>query len=199
MRTVRTPAMSQGLRGAIVGLGLLGCGIAAQAATTMWAGTSIGLFKSIDGGAGWQFVTITNSNPLLQGTAEIMAVALDPQQPATIYFAAAVGNTAGFFKSADNGNTWSAATLTGTSLSQGQTWLAIDPVLTNVIYLSSDTLRKSTDYGASWSVVNIAGVPPLSKVSVLIQARLVSSTPQPRRRLFRRASISEPPGRSSPR
>jgi uncharacterized protein (TIGR03437 family) len=151
--------MSDKVRNAMLFFGLLGFGIAAQAATTIWAGTSIGLFKSIDGGAGWQFVTITNSNPALQGAAQIMAVALDPQQPATVYFVATVGRTAGFFQSADNGATWSAATLTGASLTQGSTWLAIDPVLTNVIYLSSDTLRRSMDYGATWSVISIAGAP----------------------------------------
>jgi hypothetical protein len=45
----------------------------AQAATTIWAGTSIEPFKSIDGGATWQLVKVTTSNSLLQDTIHVLA------------------------------------------------------------------------------------------------------------------------------
>jgi len=144
---------------------LLSLGIAAQAATTFWAGTSAGLLKSIDGGVTWQPVTVTVSNSLLQGVPQIDAIAVDPQQPATIYF---VGNNGalGFFRSNDNGNTWAGITLIGFAAAPGTTWLAVDPVFTNVIYVgSASKLHQSMDYGNTWSEVSLpagAGVGGLS-------------------------------------
>lgn len=81
---------------------LLGAGIAAQAATTFWAGTSIGPYKSTDGGASWQFVPVTTSNSLLHGNPQVLSIALDPQQPSTIYFVGNAGATA-FFTAAVTG------------------------------------------------------------------------------------------------
>jgi hypothetical protein len=60
----------------------------AHAATTIWAGTEAGVFKSIDSGTTWQAVPVTTSNPLLQGTnpqtPNAAVIALDPQQPSTV-------------------------------------------------------------------------------------------------------------------
>jgi uncharacterized protein (TIGR03437 family) len=142
---------------------LLTYGAAAHAATTFWAGTSAGLLKSVDGGVTWQPVTVTVSNSLLQGTFQINAIAMDPQQPATVYF---VGNAngLGFFRSNDAGNTWTGITLTGIASGTGTTWLAVDPVLTNVIYLgSASQLHMSTDFGTTWKAVTVpTGVGGLS-------------------------------------
>ena len=71
------------------------------------------VLRTADGGVTWQPVTVTVSNSLLQGTPQIRAIAVDPQQPATIYF---VGNNngTGFFRSSDAGNSWAGITLTGT-------------------------------------------------------------------------------------
>src|SRR5262245_48811945 len=59
-----------------------------NAATTIWAGTRNGLYKSVDSGVTWQPVTVTVTNPLLQGTSpqtpNVAAVALDPQQPSVV-------------------------------------------------------------------------------------------------------------------
>ena len=155
--------MLKRLRTTALILCLLACGIAAQAATTFWAGTSAGLLKSIDGGVTWQPVTVTTSNSLLQGVPQVRAIAVDPQQPSTIYFEG--GNSAnGFFRSNDAGNTWTAITLIGVNAGSGTTWLAVDPVLTNVIYLgSAGELHMSTDFGTTWKAVTVpAGVGGLS-------------------------------------
>ena len=134
---------------------LLMLGISAQAATTFWAGTAAGLLKSVDGGVTWAPVTVTTSNPLLHGNIQISAIALDPQQPGAIYFAGNGGGT-GFYRSNDGGNTWTGITLIGIPISAGHTWIAIDPVLTNIIYLgSAGNLYKSMDYGTTWTQVSV--------------------------------------------
>src|SRR6185436_10382362 len=108
------------------------------AATTIWAGTRGGVYKSIDGGDSWQAVAVSTTNPLLQGTnpqtPNAFAIALDPQQPSTIYFAGSMqGSTGtGFYRSTDNGKSWSSTALVGYPLSQPvsyqTTWILIDPV-----------------------------------------------------------------------
>ncbi|HTB20031.1 MAG TPA: IPT/TIG domain-containing protein [Bryobacteraceae bacterium] len=138
----------------------LGYGIAAQAATTIWAGTSVGPYKSVDGGATWQFVPVATSNPLIQGNPNVLAIALDPKQPSTVYLVGNAGALA-FFTSTDNGDTWSAVTLIGVVAGTGNTWLVIDPVQTNVMYLGSGAkLHKSTNSGATWTLVaNLPNLP----------------------------------------
>ena len=67
---------------------------------TVYAGTIIGVFKSTDGGANWNF-----SFPGVYSASSgyVSAVAVDPQAPGTLY-AAAFG--AGIYKSADAGQSW---------------------------------------------------------------------------------------------
>jgi uncharacterized protein (TIGR03437 family) len=157
-------------------IAILLAGGAADAATTVWAGTAAGVYKSVDSGATWQVVPVNVSDPLLRGTnpptANVDAMALDPQQPATVYF---VGNMAGsngigFYRSTDNGKTWTSTAMIGYSVSAPisfQTaWILVDPVLTSVIYLGFNTgVAKSTDYGATWSRLTLPA-PPNSSTPV---------------------------------
>jgi uncharacterized protein (TIGR03437 family) len=148
--------MPEGFRMALRVLMLLALGIAAEAATTFWAGTNAGLLKSADGGVTWNPVTVTTSNSLLHGTQQIWAIAVDPQQPSTIYFVANTSGALGFYRSNDNGNTWAGITLIGFNAGAGTTWLAVDPVLTNVMYIgSASVLHKSVDFGNTWSQVTL--------------------------------------------
>lgn len=145
----------------IVILCLFACRIAMQAATTttFWAGTSVGLLKSTDGGASWQPVTVTTGNSLLQGTLAIPAVAVDPQQPSTVYFVG-YNSAVGFFRSNDAGKTWTGISLIGATAAPGSTFLAVDPVFTNIIYLGAGgVLRKSADFGSTWSTVTLPNLP----------------------------------------
>jgi hypothetical protein len=113
--TSQESAVLKRSRTALLILCLLVLGASAQAASTYWAGTSAGLIKSTDGGLTWQPVTVTTSNSLLQGTFQIATIAVDPQQPATIYF---IGNSnaVGFFRSNDAGKTWTGITVIGVAL-----------------------------------------------------------------------------------
>lgn len=157
--------MSHHWRAIILPLSLLACGIVTQAATTYWAGTNNGLLKSSDGGVTWPLVKVTTSNSFLSGTLGIDAIALDPQQPANVYFVANTsGGGNGFFRSNDNGATWTGVTLLGIVMGANNTWLAVDPVFTNIIYLgAAGQLHKSTDFGNTWAQVAVpAGVSGLT-------------------------------------
>ena len=143
----------------------------AHAATTVWAGTQAGVYKSIDSGATWQSVAVNVDNPLLRGanppTANAVAIALDPQQPSTVYFVGQMLGSSGngFYRSTDNGQTWTATVLIGVPFrapSSFQTiWILVDPVLTNIIYLGwqGGGVLKSTDYGATFSKLSLPIIP----------------------------------------
>ena len=134
---------------------LLALEAAAQAATTTYAATNVGPYKSTDGGVTWQSLKVTVPNTLLQGVPDVVAIAVDPTNPANVYFLAAANRTTAFFKSTDAGQTWSAVLLTGISLSSGTLatyQVAIDPVVTSRLYIKADgKVLRSTDAGASWT------------------------------------------------
>src|SRR5690242_2871392 len=120
---------------------LLGLSAGAEAATTTWAATHVGPFKSTDGGATWQAVKVTVSSSLLQGIPNVGAIAVDPLNPNNVYFMGAVTGTSAFFKSTDGGQTWSAVLVTGLQVSTSQRstqWLAIDPVVTSTLYIAAN-------------------------------------------------------------
>jgi len=138
----------------------------AQAATTTWAATSLGPYKSTDGGTTWQPVKITVSNSLLQGIPDTVAIALDPTDSNKVYVLGSVTSTSALFKSTDGGQTWTAVLMPGISASSGTQavyWMGIDPVVTSTLYIeSSSKVLRSVDSGATWtdlsSIAGIAGV-----------------------------------------
>jgi photosystem II stability/assembly factor-like uncharacterized protein len=103
-----------------------------------------GLFKSTDGAASWNAV-----NSGLPDSLFINAVAVDPQNPNTLYIA---GNT-GVFRSTDGAASWARAG------NEVNVWnLAIDPVDSGSVYALNDRgILKSADGGGSWSVVSPGG------------------------------------------
>jgi photosystem II stability/assembly factor-like uncharacterized protein len=103
-----------------------------------------GLFHSTDGAASWNTV-----NSGLPGSLSILAVAVDPQNPKTLYVA---GNT-GVFRSADGATSWTRAG------NLSNVWsLAIDPLDSGSVYAVNDSgILKSADNGGSWSVVSPVG------------------------------------------
>src|SRR5437762_1356758 len=95
----------------------------------------------------------------------ILALAIDPQNPATLYAAVSrdsvFPNSAvtGVFKSTDGGATWGAAGLTIPTSS-----LVIDPLTPTTLYAAgSSGVFKSADGGGTWSAVN-SGLPTPSLV-----------------------------------
>jgi photosystem II stability/assembly factor-like uncharacterized protein len=106
-----------------------------------WGGTySIGVIKSIDGGATWQ---ITGLSTTLQANSTIRSIALDPNDANTIY---AATNTA-LMRSNDAGVTWS------TVLGGGFYSVEFNPKNANTVYAVGNALRKSIDGGVTWDLI----------------------------------------------
>jgi photosystem II stability/assembly factor-like uncharacterized protein len=106
-------------------------------------------FKTTDAGANWTSVG--------RGLASVtvFALAIDPQNPGTIY----AGTSAGVYKSTDAAATWSAAKNRLAGDSNGRVVipaLAIDPQNPDTVYAADNYtgLLKTTDAGASWTAVN---------------------------------------------
>src|SRR5437016_8787981 len=93
----------------------------------------------------------------------IMALAIDPVTPATLYAGTYRG---GVFKSTDGGESWSAV---NTGLPDLNVFsLAIDPQTPTTLYVGIERagVFKSTNGGGSWSAVN-TGLDPTIQVSAL--------------------------------
>jgi photosystem II stability/assembly factor-like uncharacterized protein len=121
----------------LAGRSILDLAVAPTTPTTIYAGTDIGLYKSIDGGVSW------SSTGLLDPS--VNSIAIDPLTPTTIY----TGTGSGLFKSTDGGENW--ISLIRTSVLS----LAIDPLTPTTIYAGSGYgIEKSTSGGEDWTTIN---------------------------------------------
>jgi photosystem II stability/assembly factor-like uncharacterized protein len=126
--------------------------------STLYAGTTSGVFKSTDGGATW-------ISPGQQ--FGVAAVAIDPVYPSIVYAAGnqpfpEVGSLpqfGGLFKSTDGGVTWTAminglASLIDSGASI--TALAISPDDTRIVHAATAGygVFRSVDGGANWAPLN---------------------------------------------
>lgn len=127
---------------------------------TLYAGLDLGVFKSVNGGAGWTTTgplhyTIPG-DPTVKTGGEVRALLIDASAPATVYAGLADGS--GMFKSVDAGATWAQASV-GLLSEFGNdrfiTVLAQDPLAPATLYASSTggTFR-SRDGGATWAAFN---------------------------------------------
>jgi photosystem II stability/assembly factor-like uncharacterized protein len=146
-----------------------------QAPATLYAGTRrfylngdrAGVVKSTDGGASWSAVNTGLPN------AAVVALAIDPQTPTTLYAGTFFDRSAGVggvFKSIDGGDTWSAVNTGLTNLDVRA--LAIDPQTPATLYAGTygGGVFKSTDGGVSWSAFN-PGLTNLFVESVVVDPR----------------------------
>jgi len=106
-----------------------------------------GVFKSTDGGANWDELTV----PLAPLSCPV-SLAIDPQNPSTVY----AGTERGVFKSLDGGASWDAADSGLPTLPNGSyvavSVLGIDPQTPSTLYAGSGSeIFKSTDGGGSWN------------------------------------------------
>src|SRR5215831_18298640 len=81
----------------------------------------------------------------------ITTLAIDPDNPATIYAGTGGG---GVFKSTNGGDNWSATALTNSGVNA----LVIDPGAPSTLYAAANgTVYKSTNGGASWNATGPTG------------------------------------------
>jgi uncharacterized protein (TIGR03437 family) len=130
----------------------------ARAASTLYAATKQGPFKSTDSGATWTQLIVTTNDSSLPGEPSTLVIAVDPQTPSTVYafgrFTSVSGQPLAFLKSTDSGATWSVVSKPAFSYTfSTKALLAIDSVKTNVLYTmnSLDGLEVTTDGGVTWS------------------------------------------------
>jgi photosystem II stability/assembly factor-like uncharacterized protein len=119
----------------------------------MFAGTPTqGIYKSTDGGANW---TASGFQP----TSSVVAIAIDPTNPNTIYAAAlggvvAGGANAGVYKSTNGGANWTLTSLTGFNLRVSS--LFISPANPSAILaVTGNSAFRSVDGGANWGAIGV--------------------------------------------
>jgi photosystem II stability/assembly factor-like uncharacterized protein len=136
-----------------------------QSDGTIYASTRAGgVFQSTDGGVSWN--AVNNGLPFdSDGTYAITALAMDPQNSATLYAGNIVLGRGGVFKTIDGGASWNAVSF-GLPDS-GVIALAINPQNTDIIFAATraDGLFQSTDGGASWTILN-TGLPVISALAI---------------------------------
>jgi len=149
-----------------------------------------GIYRSVDGGATWQLMGLTNSGA-------IGRLAVDPTDPQHIFAAAAgqlynPGGDRGVYESTDGGSTWTQV-LAGDNDTTGAVDLAIDPTNPNRVFAAMwDHLRepdlrtyggvgsgvyRSTDGGTTWQRLT-SGLPASSTTIGRIGIALAASNPQ---------------------
>ena len=134
----------------------------ARAASTLYAATKTGPFKSTDSGVTWKQLIVTSNDSSLPGQPKIFAIVVDPQTPSTVYaigrFDSPSGFPLAFLKSTDSGANWSVVSKPTFSYTSGNAGLlAIDAVKTNVLYTmaADEGLEVTTDGGVTWTAPTI--------------------------------------------
>ena len=120
----------------------------------IFAATSQGLYRSVDGGRSWEFVF---APPALLGEAPVCCLAFAAGQPSVGY---ASGDGA-VYKTINSGNKWTIRTNgfpAPPAALPGVSALAIDPGDPDVVYLASVGVYKTIDGGELWQRSS-AGLP----------------------------------------
>jgi hypothetical protein len=111
--------------------------------TTVYAATNLGVFKTVNGGAGWSQV----GGSLLGNTSTI---AMDPGNRLTLYAAGSSSGNFPVFKTTDGGASWN-----GTNISSNSPIRAVVVGSTAAVYATTSLgVQRSTDGGANWNATN---------------------------------------------
>jgi hypothetical protein len=119
--------------------------------STLYAGTSQGVFQSTDAGTNW---TLTSTGLASSSVVPyVQAIAVHPVTPSTLY----AGTSLGVFSSTDAATNWVAAGLDGFDVRA----LAIDPQApANLYAATTDGVYLSTDQGGLWTPLNNGLIDP---------------------------------------
>jgi uncharacterized protein (TIGR03437 family) len=117
------------------------------AATTVFAATAYGLFRSANSGGQWTF---NGSLPSVSGAEPLVnAVAFDPKTPSIVYLA----TSQGVYKSFNGGASFQ---LRSIGLASGNIFaIVVDPVVASTLYAGTQNgVFKSSNGGESWLPAN---------------------------------------------
>lgn len=120
--------------------------ISPKSPSTMFVGTSEGLFRTIDGGTTW---TACGTIPAQTAQPDVESVTIDPLTPTTLYVATGYG----VFRSANNGGSWKDI---NSELTRNETcWqIAVDPKTPTTVYaVTQSYVCRSMDSGATWKAL----------------------------------------------
>jgi photosystem II stability/assembly factor-like uncharacterized protein len=158
--------MSVGKLGSVLICILASQGLATPA-TMLIAGTTVGPYRSIDGGITWQQYFMDDSVYQRLGLPKLESLAVDPKNSAIVYASASFTGVNALLRSGDGGQTWSIVTQTSFGFDGGPHGLAIDPVMSNVLYVTTPQheLQVSTDGGVTWTVPSMPNPLPGLKTS----------------------------------
>ncbi len=130
------------------GGGSVVCALAINPTTpaTIYAGTSIGVYKSTNSGSAWKAV----NSGLKTNSRYTRALVINPASPATVY----AGTSAGVYKTTDSGSSWKAVN-SGLSYKTILA-LAINPEAPQTLYAAtrSGGIYKTTNGGSKWKAIN---------------------------------------------
>jgi uncharacterized protein (TIGR03437 family) len=140
-------------------LALLALGTPARAASTLYAATGYGPYKSTDSGSTWKQILVPPINPTIATLPFLRTLFIDPATPSTVY---SLGATSTFgsnilIKSTDAAQTWSSFPEPDYLRNSEPDSFAIDPVTTNVMYVNAvlNGVMKSADSGLTWTQLTI--------------------------------------------
>jgi photosystem II stability/assembly factor-like uncharacterized protein len=153
-----------------------------------------GMYKSTNYGDNW---TIINKGLVTDADFAVCSIAIDPQNADVVYIGSGLiwgdptGNYGGIFKTVNGGADWELVTrkvkfsAMGTYDVEGRL-IAVDPTNGNIVYAGShrDGIFKSTDGGANWSLIGLAGkyissvvVDPTNTDTIYVSSQIAEAYP----------------------
>ena len=136
------------------------------AGSFLYSVTGSAVFKTTNGGESKSSGSWSNSGLTGFNHADILAI--DSQNPSTIYARAVYGSSGLLFKTTTGGASWTAV---NSGLPNNVTALAIDPQDSSTVYVGTGSgVFRSTDGGTNWVAVN-SGLTTLSVTTLAIDSQ----------------------------
>ncbi len=120
-----------------------------------YGGETSRIYRSTNGGTNW--TELTNGLPSAASQKGRISIDISQSNPDVLYafYADAIGNIQGVYRTADGGNSWSAVNsnqLTDVGFHWWFGGIFVDPTNENTIYSVGFDVQKSTNGGASWGI-----------------------------------------------
>lgn len=114
-------------------------------------GANSGIYKSFDGGRSWSAV---NGNGMPEGPLGRIELAVAPGRKAQrVWASIQTRDGGGLYRSEDGGHNWKLINEDSSLISSYMGWLASDPQDADTVWAGGQPLRRSTDGGASFTIV----------------------------------------------